>query len=218
MQKATAILFLCLLSSMMNAQTYKAKIGTNYGNITVVLFDKTPKHRDNFVKLVKEKFYDSLLFHRVIKGFVIQGGDPTSKNASDTALLGEGDLGYTIPAEFDTAIFHKRGMLAQARDDNPQKASSACQFYIVQGKMADDSSFAKAKRRRGSEIPEHHKQVYRTIGGIPWLDMGYTIYGEVTKGMDVVDKIASVKTDKNDRPLEAVRIKTIKLIEKKNKH
>jgi cyclophilin family peptidyl-prolyl cis-trans isomerase len=135
MQKATAILLLCLLSSMMNAQTYTAKISTNYGNITVVLFDKTPKHRDNFVKLVKEKFYDSLLFHRVIKGFVIQGGDPTSKNASDTALLGEGDLGYTIPAEFDTAIFHKRGMLAQARDDNPQKASSACQFYIVQGKL-----------------------------------------------------------------------------------
>ena len=215
MQKACTILLFCLSFSMSNAQTYKAKIITNYGNITVVLFDATPKHRDNFVKLVKEKFYDSLLFHRVIKGFVIQGGDPTSKAASDTALLGEGDLGYTIPAELDTAIFHKRGMLAQARDDNPQKASSACQFYIVQGKIADDSSFAKAKRRRGYEIPEHHKQVYRTIGGIPWLDMGYTIYGEVIKGMDVVDKIATVKTDKNDRPLQQVRIKTIQLIEKR---
>lgn len=212
------ILLVCAIN-ILNAQTYKAKIVTNYGNITVVLFDKTPLHRDNFIKLVKEKFYDSLLFHRVIKGFVIQGGDPTSKNANDTALLGEGDLGYTIPAEFDTAIFHKRGMLAQARDDNPQKASSACQFYIVQGKIADDSSFAKAKRRNPNyEIPDGHKQVYRTIGGIPWLDMGYTIYGEVIKGMKVVDKIAAVKTDKNDRPLKAVRIKTIKLITKNNKY
>ncbi len=153
----------------------------------------------------------------MIKGFLIQGGDPTSKAASETAFLGDGDLGYTIPAELHTPIFHKRGMLAQARDDIPKKASSACQFYIVQGKIADDSSFAKAKRRRGYEIPEHHKQVYRTIGGIPWLDMGYTIYGEVIKGMDVVDKIAAVKTDKNDRPLKLVRIWTIKLIEKKKK-
>lgn len=218
MKKLCCIFLLLFVSVIkLSAQTYKAKISTNYGNITVVLFDETPKHRDNFIKLVKEKFYDSLLFHRVIKGFVIQGGDPTSKNASDTAMLGEGDLGYTIPAEFDTAIFHKRGMLAQARDDNPQKASSACQFYIVQGKIADDSSFAKAKRRTGSEIPESHKQVYRTVGGIPWLDMGYTIYGEVIKGMDVVDKIASVKTDKNDRPLKPVRIWTIQLIQKKNK-
>lgn len=215
MRKIFFIGLMLLLINSVNAQTYKAKFITNYGNITVVLFDQTPKHRDNFIKLVKQHFYDSLLFHRVIKGFVIQGGDPTSKYASDTALLGEGDLGYTIPAEFDTAIFHKRGMLAQARDDNPEKASSACQFYIVQGKIADDSSFAKAKRRTGKEIPEAHKQIYRTIGGIPWLDMGYTIYGEVIKGMEVVDKIAAVKTDKNDRPLKPVRIWTVKLIEKK---
>ena len=214
MKNVFSILLLFCLFNNAFTQTYKAKIITNYGNITVVLFDATPKHRDNFVKLVKQHFYDSLLFHRVIKGFVIQGGDPTSKTALDTTLLGEGDIGYTIPAEFDTAIFHKKGMLAQARDDNPQKASSACQFYIVQGKIADDSSFAKAKRRTGNEIPEGHKQVYRTIGGIPWLDMGYTIYGEVIKGMDVVDKIASVKTDKNDRPLKPVRIWTIKLIGK----
>lgn len=206
-----------LINITVFAQTYQAKIKTNYGNITVVLLDKTPLHRDNFVKLVKDKFYDSLLFHRVIKGFVIQGGDPTSKYANDTAMLGEGDLGYTIPAEFDTAIFHKRGMLAQARDDNPAKASSACQFYIVQGKIADDSSFAKAKRRTGLDMPEGHKQVYRTIGGIPWLDMGYTIYGEVIKGMKVVDEIAAVKTDKNDRPLKAVRIKTIELKENKKR-
>ncbi len=198
-------------SFSLKAQTYQAIFKTNFGNIKVVLFDDTPKHRDNFIKLVKEHFYDSLLFHRVIKEFVIQGGDPTSKYASDTAFLGEGGLGYTIPAELTPNHFHKRGMLAQARDNNPEKASSACQFYFVQGKIANDSTFIKAKIRTGNETPESHKKVYRKIGGIPHLDMNYTIYGEVIKGRKVIKKIANVKTDKNDRPLQAVRIQTIKL-------
>lgn len=214
MKKFCLVTLLLVVLFQSKAQTYKVKIITNHGNITVVLFDETPKHRDNFLKLVKEHFYDSLLFHRVIKGFVIQGGDPTSKTAADTALLGEGDIGYTIPAEFNPNLFHKKGVLAQARDDNPAKASSACQFYIVQGKIANDSAFIKAKKRTGNETPEAHKIVYRKIGGIPHLDMNYTVYGEVIKGLKVVDKIAAVKTDKNDRPIKPVRIKTIKLLKK----
>ncbi|HQV78656.1 MAG TPA: peptidylprolyl isomerase [Chitinophagales bacterium] len=211
------VVFSVCFVSYVKAKPQKVKIQTNYGNMKIVLFDETPKHRDNFIKLVNAHFYDSLLFHRVIHGFVIQGGDPNSKYASDTAFLGEGDLGYTIPAEFNSKLFHQKGVLAQARDDNPEKASSACQFYIVQGKFPDDSTFVKSKIRTGLEVPEDHKNVYKKMGGIPHLDMRYTIYGKVIKGLKIVDKIASVKTDKNDRPIEAVRIKTIKLLGKHKK-
>jgi len=151
------------------AQTYKAKISTNYGDIIINLYDGTPLHRDNFIKLCNQHYYDSLLFHRVIRGFVIQAGDPYSKFANDTALLGDSDLPYVIPAEImPDKYFHKRGALGMARDDNPQKSSSACQFYIVQGKLATDSTFIKAKKRTdGYEIPETHKSIYRKTGGIP---------------------------------------------------
>jgi cyclophilin family peptidyl-prolyl cis-trans isomerase len=192
-------------------QTYIVKIKTTEGNIKVMLYDSTPKHRDNFIKLCNEKFYDSLLFHRVINGFVAQGGDPVSKKCSDTFTLGDGDLGYTIPAEFVASYYHKRGAFAQARDDRPDMASSACQFYIVQGKVSNDSILEKAYKRNNYKQPADHEKVYRTIGGIPHLDMRYTVYGEVISGMNVVDKICSLPTNGKDRPLKNVRIKTIKI-------
>jgi peptidyl-prolyl cis-trans isomerase B (cyclophilin B) len=203
-----------IVSASLYSQTHTAKIVTNYGTIKVMLYDGTPLHRDNFIKLADAHFFDSLLFHRVIKGFVIQAGDPTSKTANDTALLGDGDLGYTIPAEIvPDKYYHKVGALAAARDDNPSKASSACQFYIVQGQVANDSTFARARiRSNGYEIPEDHKAVYRKDGGTPQLDSRYTVFGEVVSGMNIVDKIADVATDKNDRPKEPVRIISIRMV------
>jgi len=212
------ILFLFIGFGKLQSQSYIAKIKTTEGTIKVMLYDSTPLHRDNFIKLVKEKYYDSLLFHRVIKGFVIQGGDPLSKNCADTFTLGDGDLPYTIPAEFVPSYYHKRGALAQARDERPDKASSATQFYIVQGKVADDSTFIKAFQKSNYVIPEEHKKIYRTIGGTPQLDMRYTVYGEVINGMDVVDKIADMKTNPKDRPLKNVRIISIKIKQKKTNH
>ena len=216
LMKRVYILLFCFLIGGCRfslAQTYQIRIYTDMGKITVMLYDGTPLHRDNMIKLVKQHYYDSLLFHRVIDSFVVQGGDPNSKHALDTALLGDGDLGYTIPAEIlPEKYYHKYGAFGQARDDNPQKASSACQFYIVEGKIANDSTFIKAKKRTGYGIPEEHKKVYRTIGGIPHLDSNYTVYGEVIKGMKVVNKISQVKTDENNRPVKNVRIKTIKIV------
>lgn len=214
MKKAIGLFALTILLLHTYAQTHKARIVTNYGTIVVALYDGTPLHRDNFSKLANNHYFDSLLFHRVIPGFVIQAGDPTSKYAPDTATLGEGDLGYTIPAEImPEKYYHKRGALGMARDDNPAKASSACQFYIVQGKVANDSTFIKARARTdGYEIPEAHKAVYRKAGGIPHLDSRYTVFGEVLKGMNTVDRIAAVTTGAADRPKQPVRIITIRMI------
>ena len=188
-------------------------ITTPYGVIVLKLYDSTPQHRDNFVKLVQQGFYDSLLFHRVIDGFMIQGGDPTSKNAPDSVQLGSGEApGDRIPAEFNTNYFHKKGALAAARDNNPEKASSNCQFYIVQGKPVSDTDLNMIECQIRNEKPlfrytDAQRQIYNTLGGTPFLDENYTVFGEVVKGMEVIDKIAKLPRDKNDRPVQNVMMK-----------
>jgi cyclophilin family peptidyl-prolyl cis-trans isomerase len=186
------------------------KIETDSGTMVIKLYNKTPLHRDNFVKLVKEHFYDGLLFHRVIKGFMIQGGDPQSKNATPGELLGDSSLNYTIPAEFDSSLFHKKGALAAAREGdevNPEKASSASQFYLVQGKTYTDGELNRLEEHFKIKIPENHRAIYRAIGGAPFLDMNYTVFGEIISGLEVVDKIANAETDSNDRPLKDIKMK-----------
>lgn len=198
---------------------------TTYGEITLRLSDSTPLHRDNFLKLVKKGYYDSTLFHRVIQDFMIQSGDPKSKNATAGQPLGNGGPGYTIPAEIRVSLFHKKGVLAAARmgdNVNPQKASSGSQFYIVQGKIFTDAGLDSLEiaRLAGRKLPDEHRSVYKTIGGSPHLDQNYTVFGEVIKGLDVVDRIAAVQTSKGqdrDRPLVDVRIIKAKLVKRKKK-
>ncbi|WP_295674946.1 peptidylprolyl isomerase [uncultured Mucilaginibacter sp.] len=196
------------------------RIKTSYGQCIIRLYNETPKHRDNFIKLVKKGFYNGTLFHRVIQNFMIQGGDPDSKDitkAKPGAELGNGDVGYTVPAEFRDSLFHKRGVLAAARDDNPAKASSGCQFYIVEGKRFTNGkmdSLEKTPRMNGHKIPAWQREYYSSVGGVPHLDQNYTVYGEVVVGIDMIDRIAAVKTDKNDRPLSDVPM-TVELLSKK---
>ena len=243
------------------------RLETTMGNITVKLYNETPKHRDNFIKLVKEGTYDSTLFHRVIKNFMIQAGDPQSKTATDTTTLGNGDVGYRLPAEFNPKFFHKKGALAAARlgdDVNPKKESSGCQFYIVTGRKFSEAQmismenqlndarlenvFNELARKHMKEIYKMRKAgdndgllelqdsletqaraivakepalkfnreqiaAYTTVGGAPHLDGAYTVFGEVTDGMDVVDKIQAVKTNRADRPETDVRILKATVIE-----
>ena len=243
------------------------RLETTMGNITVKLYNETPKHRDNFIKLVKEGTYDSTLFHRVIKNFMIQAGDPQSKTATDTTTLGNGDVGYTLPAEFNPKFFHKKGALAAARlgdDVNPKKESSGCQFYIVTGRKFSEAQMISMENQLNDARLEnvfnelgrkHMKEIYKmrkagdndgllelqdsletqaraivakepalkfnreqiaaytTVGGAPHLDGAYTVFGEVTDGMDVVDKIQAVKTNRADRPETDVRILKATVIE-----
>lgn len=267
-------LYLVLMIKTGLSQTYSKEtilISTEFGNMKIKLFNETPKHRDNFLKLVREHFYDSLLFHRVIQDFMIQGGDPDSKHAEPAKLLGDGDLKYTIPAEFVPTLCHKKGMLCAARngdDVNPEKASSACQFYIVQGKVRTDEDLIAYEKRINKSLitklkedilnkpenkslkekidafkkeqnndslmvyfkivnklvdeeytktphysfPTEHRNIYKTIGGTPHLDSQYTIFGEVIEGLGVIDKIAAVGKNKDDRPLIDIRMK-ISIIE-----
>ncbi len=236
------------------------RLETTMGNITVKLYNETPKHRDNFIKLAKEGMYDGTLFHRVIKNFMIQAGDPESKTASDTASLGSGDVGYTIPAEFNPKFIHKKGALAAARkgdEINPNKESSGCQFYIVTGQVFSEEQLLDIEqqmrdsrltsifntlaqkrikeiykmRRAGddeglmalqNELEEQAREImkkeaplqftpeqiqtYTSVGGAPHLDGSYTVFGEVVDGMDVIDRIQKVKTNRKDRPENNIRI------------
>lgn len=253
----------------MTAETEKQVVmHTTLGDITLKLYNETPKHRDNFLKLVADGTYNGLLFHRVIKEFMVQGGDVTSKDAPMNKQLGAGDLGYTVPAEFVyPKYFHKKGALCAARtgdEVNPEKASSASQFYIVTGKKYSESElkqmekqlenrlkqsiFARLqaenkpkimelyrsgdkdglailrdtligkteleaeKRKEEAKLTEEQKEVYKTIGGVPFLDNQYTVYGEVTAGLDVVEKIEKAKTNKQDRPTENIAILSVEVI------
>lgn len=198
---------------------------TTMGDITIRLSDSTPLHRDNFLKLVKVGFYDSLLFHRVMNGFMIQGGDPDSRSAKPGMPLGMGGPGYTVPAEFRETMFHKKGVIAAARmpdNVNPEKASSGSQFYLAQGKVYTDAELDQMEQQRlqGKKIPETYRAAYKTIGGIPHLDHNYTVYGEVVQGIEVIDKIAAVEVSKGrdlNRPVTDVRIIKAKLIKRNKK-
>lgn len=246
------------------------EFNTEFGPIILRLSDETPKHRNNFIKLVNQHFYDSLLFHRVINHFIIQTGDPDSRTAKLGEPLGESDLPYTIQAEFNSDLFHKRGALNAARDDNPERASSSTQFTFVQGRVYTDSMLTIAEKRINGwlaynriihqpenrhlvllleklndtqsnpdsvniitlqlkilaekelensvlyKIPETQRQIYKTIGGAAHLDQNYTVFGEVVKGMNVVDSIAKVQTDSLDRPINDVRIISAKLVKRQN--
>ena len=192
-------------------------IHTTMGNIKVKLYFRTIHHTENFITLVKKHYYDSSLFHRVIPNFVIQGGDPQSKHAKSGEMLGNGGPGYTIPAEICPEYFHKRGALAMAREGdqvNPTRRSSGSQFYIVIGKVYTDQELNIMEQRLHTKFTPEQRKAYTTVGGTPFLDGQYTVFGEVVDGMDVVDKIANLKRDKNDRPLVDVRILSMRIVKK----
>lgn len=194
----------------------KILVSTSYGDIKLALYNETPKHRDNFIKLVRGGFYDGTLFHRVMQNFMIQGGDPDSKNAEPKQMLGNGGPGYTVPAEFNSKFVHKKGALAAARQPdsvNPKKASSGSQFYIVQGKTFKRAELEKVEKKNGITYTEEQIKKYETIGGYAPLDMEYTVFGEVIEGIGVIDKIAAQKVARGNRPFEDIKM-TIKIVKK----
>jgi len=185
----------------------KVKISTKYGDMVAELYDETPIHRDNFIKLVKEGFYDGTLFHRVIPGFMIQGGDPASKDDTPNTKIGNGGPGYTLPAEFNPQFFHKKGVLAAARMGdavNPNKESSGSQFYIVEGQVYDNNTIDLFAKRMGVELSLAQKKAYTTVGGTPHLDADYTVFGELVEGLEIISKISNVTRDKNNLPTDKV--------------
>lgn len=207
MRKFLLLSFIVVLSLGCKEEN-KVVISTEYGEMTVQLFDSTPKHKKNFLKLTKSGFYDGLLFHRVINGFMIQGGDAESRNAKQGVVLGGGDIGYTIDAEI--GIPHFKGMLAAARkadNVNPSKASSGSQFYIVQGRRMSKEILDLMENQKGIKYSAAQRDKYIRLGGAPDLDQEYTVFGEVIEGLDVIDKIAAASTDPQDRPLKNIPMK-----------
>lgn len=223
----TLLLGACLLAGCAPADTSHFAIDTPKGRIVVRLFDETPLHRDNFRKLATEGYYDGTLFHRIIRGFMIQGGDPLSRDDQDPSNDGMGGPEYRIPAEIKPELFHRKGALAAARDNNPEMASSGSQFYIVHGDVVPDSVLTMMETRMSMQLRRpftfsaEARQVYSTIGGAPWLDGQYTVFGEVVEGLDVVDSLAVVPTPRSsgvpappqlaDRPNENLSIKVTPL-------
>lgn len=205
----------CLWAQKKSKKDYLITIRTDFGDMLLVLHDQTPKHKANFLKLAQEGFYNDLLFHRIIEGFMIQGGDPKSKEAKTGERLGSGDVGYTIPAEFDSSLIHRKGALSAARNNNPQKASSGCQFYIVQGKPQNPTQL-KQLNNSAVKYTEAQRKIYETQGGVPHLDQNYTVFGQLIQGFDVLDRIASQPKDPSDRPVKDIRMKvSVKPMRKK---
>jgi peptidyl-prolyl cis-trans isomerase B (cyclophilin B) len=188
------------------------ELETEFGTMTIELFNDTPLHRDNFVKLAEQGFYNGTIFHRVINGFMVQGGDPNSKDAGENTQLGGGDTNYTIPAEFVDTLAHIKGMLCAARTGdnvNPKKRSSGSQFYIVHGRPVDDKTLDYLESIKGFYYTKEQRAAYKIMGGTPNLDKEYTVFGRVIKGFDVIDKIANVETQPGDRPTKDVKMKII---------
>ena len=220
MQRTLTTLLATLSILTLSAQKTKVEkrprveIRTELGTMVVELYNETPQHRDNFLKLVKEQYYDSLLWHRIIPAFMVQGGDPNSKHAPAGTPLGNGGPGYTVPAEIIPGLTHKKGALAAARQGdqvNPTKASSGSQFYIVQGKTFSEQEMGMVSQRNASMgtpvtyTPEQIK-AYSTVGGAPHLDGAYTVFGEVVDGLEVIDKLAAVERNQMDRPLTDIHM------------
>lgn len=210
------VLILMFSSEFVISQSKKVEIETTKGTMTVMLYDGTPEHRDNFLKLVESGFYEGLLFHRVIEQFMIQGGDPLSKDAEQGKPLGQGGPGYTLPAEIKPEYFHKYGALAAARlgdNANPERRSSGSQFYLVQGRKYTDMQLDSFEQRMGIEFTTEQRDAYNLVGGAPHLDGQYTVFGEVVEGLRVIDIIGSVETGRGDRPKEDVKIIKMRVVE-----
>jgi len=227
MKKITLVSFFLLLASFAMAQqtvdqmrndksAHRVKIVTSKGEMVALLYDDTPEHRDNFLKLAKQHFYDSLLFHRVIRDFMIQGGDPDSRDAKPGQMLGNGSLGYTLPAEFVPSHVHRRGALCAARlgdNVNPAKRSSSTQFYIVQGRIWQPDELEAMAARAQMQLTPESRKIYTHEGGAPHLDGSYTVFGQIIEGLDVIDRIAEMNTDRFDRPLQDVYILRVEILQ-----